>query len=64
MKNQGGKNNRGGKTMRREYMTIMYIVRKGKEVVIATESREKAKTMQMLKGGVLTKEEVKCTIYK
>lgn len=50
--------------MRREYMTTMYIVRKGKEVVIATESREKAKTMQMLKGGVLTKEEVKCTIYK
>lgn len=49
--------------MQQESMTTMYIVRKGKEVVIATENKEKAKTMQLLKGGVMTKEEVKCTTY-
>lgn len=41
----------------------MYIVRKGSEVVIATESKDKALTTQFLSGGKLTKEEVSCIKY-
>lgn len=48
--------NRGGKKMQQENKRIMYVVRKGSEVVIATESKDKALTMQFLSGGKITKE--------
>lgn len=44
--------------MQQENKRIKYVVRKGSEVVIATESKDKALTMQFLSGGKITKEEV------
>lgn len=36
----------------------MYVLRKGKEIITATENREYALTMQFFKGGEITKEQV------
>lgn len=36
----------------------MYVLRKGKEIVTATENREYALTMQFLRGGEIEKEPV------
>lgn len=36
----------------------MYVLRKGKNIITATENREYALTMQFLSGGEITKEQV------